>query len=144
MTSKPFNEHQFYQGICGRQFCEGYFKKYIFWQLTLGKYLGSDLIVIGMEDEQTSSWSFLQVQIHTKSRSKPHAKNPYDPRLIWGPWYFVSKIAPIFCEKNCCSDSEKLLKFEAEGWEFGNILRSLEEFIGMVKGQNNFWNRMHL
>ena len=31
--------------------------------------------------------------------------------------------------KNCSSDREKLLKFEAEGQEFANILRSLEQFI---------------
>ena len=41
--------------------------------------------------------------------------------------------------KNCYSDQEKLLKFEAEGREFEKILRALEQFIQTVKGQNNFW-----
>ena len=41
--------------------------------------------------------------------------------------------------KKCSCDREKLLKFEAEGWEFAKCLRSLEEFIQTVKGQNNFW-----
>ena len=41
--------------------------------------------------------------------------------------------------KNCPSDREKKLKFEAEGREFANILRSLEQFVQTVKGQNNFW-----
>ena len=41
--------------------------------------------------------------------------------------------------KNCSSDWEKLLEFEAEGREFAKILRSLEQFIQTVKGQNNFW-----
>ena len=41
--------------------------------------------------------------------------------------------------KNCSSDREKVLKFEAEGQEFANILRSLEQFVQTVKGQNNFW-----
>ena len=41
--------------------------------------------------------------------------------------------------KNCYSDWEKLLKIEAEGQEFAKILRSLEQFIQTVKGQNNFW-----
>ena len=41
--------------------------------------------------------------------------------------------------KNCSSDREKLLKFEAEGREFARFLRSLEQFIETVKGQNNFW-----
>ena len=40
--------------------------------------------------------------------------------------------------KYCSSDSEKALKFEAEGREFGKILKSLEQFILTVKGQNNF------
>ena len=54
-------------------------------------------------------------------------------------WYFVSKIVLTYCEKNCCSDREKLLKFEAEGQEFSKILRSLEQFFQTVKGQNNVW-----
>ena len=41
--------------------------------------------------------------------------------------------------KNCSSDRAKLLKFEAEGREFAKFLRSLEQFIQTVKGQNNFW-----
>ena len=41
--------------------------------------------------------------------------------------------------KNCSSDREKLLKFEAEGREFENILRSFEQFIQTLEGQNNFW-----
>ena len=45
----------------------------------------------------------------------------------------------VFCYQNCSSDQEKLLKFEAEGREFAKILRSLEQFIQTVKGQNNFW-----
>ena len=45
----------------------------------------------------------------------------------------------VFCYQNCPSDPEKLLKFEAEGREFAKFLRSLEQFIQTVKGQNNFW-----
>ena len=41
--------------------------------------------------------------------------------------------------KKCSNDQEKLLKFEAEDREFAKILRSLEQFVGTVKGQNNFW-----
>ena len=44
--------------------------------------------------------------------------------------------------KNRSSDPEKLLKFNAEGQEFENFLRSQEQFIQTVKGQNNFWKRM--
>ena len=51
----------------------------------------------------------------------------------------------VFCYQNCSdllreingsSDREKNLKFEAEGQEFVNFLRSLDQ---AVKGQNNFW-----
>ena len=54
-----------------------------------------------------------------------------------GIYYFVTKIVLTYCEKK--SDLEKRLKFEAEGQEFANFLRSLEQFIQTVKGQNNFW-----
>ena len=40
--------------------------------------------------------------------------------------------------KICFSDREKLLKFKAEGGELAKFLRSLEQFIGTVKGQYNF------
>ena len=40
--------------------------------------------------------------------------------------------------KNCFSDREKLFKFKAKGQEFAKILRSQEQFIQTVKGQNNF------
>ena len=40
--------------------------------------------------------------------------------------------------KNCSSDREKLLKFEAEGREFAIFLRSLEQLIQTVNAQNNF------
>ena len=41
--------------------------------------------------------------------------------------------------KNCFSDREKLLKFEAEGQEFAKNFRYLEQFIQTEKGQNNFF-----
>ena len=44
--------------------------------------------------------------------------------------------------KKCSSDREKLLKFEDKGQEYENSLRSLEQFIQTVKGQNNFCNIM--
>ena len=44
-------------------------------------------------------------------------------------WYFVTKIVLPTVRKNCSSDREKLLKFEAEGQEFSNFLKSLEKFI---------------
>ena len=44
-------------------------------------------------------------------------------------------------KKNCSRDRDKLLKFETEGGEFANVLRSLEQFIHTVKCQNNFWQQ---
>ena len=52
------------------------------------------------------------------------------PKLFW-----------TTVRKNYSNDWEKLLKFEAEGGEFANVLRSLEQFIPTVKGQNNFWQQ---
>ena len=44
----------------------------------------------------------------------------------------------VFCYKNCSSDRDFFFKFEAEGQEFAKFLRSLEQFIQIVKGQKNF------
>ena len=43
--------------------------------------------------------------------------------------------------KNCSSVREKLLKFEAEGREFAKFLRSLEQFIQAVKGEDIFFKQ---
>ena len=40
--------------------------------------------------------------------------------------------------KKCSSGREILLKFKAEGREYAKKLRSLEQFIQTVKGQNAF------
>jgi hypothetical protein len=53
-------------------------------------------------------------------------------------WHFFTKIVLNYCEKNYSSDQEKNLKFKAEGREFPKILKSLEQFVPTVKGQNNF------
>ena len=46
--------------------------------------------------------------------------------------------------KNCSSDPETLLKFEAKGREFVKKLRSLEQFIQTVKDNYNFYNTAFL
>ena len=50
------------------------------------------------------------------------------------PKFFWSTV-----RKSCSSDWWKLLKIKADGREFAKDLRSLEQFIQTVKGQNNFW-----
>ena len=62
------------------------------------------------------------------------------PLLISG--ILLPKLFWPTVRKNCSSDWEKHLKFEAEGREFAKILRSLEQFIQTVKGQKNFGNRI--
>ena len=52
-------------------------------------------------------------------------------------WYFVTKIVVTSVRNFFLRDSEKLLKLEAEGQEFAQILRSLEQLVQTVKGQNN-------
>ena len=54
----------------------------------------------------------------------------------------LSKLFWPTVRKNCSSDWEKNLKFEAEGREFSKVSRLLEQSIQRVKGQNNFVNRM--
>ena len=58
----------------------------------------------------------------------------YSPGMVLLPKLFLLSV-----KKNCSSDREKLLKFKAKGREFAEFLRSLEQFIQTVKGQNNFW-----
>ena len=55
-------------------------------------------------------------------------ENIFLPKLFWPT-----------VRKNCSSDREKVLKFQAEGQEFLNLLRALEQFIQTVKVQNHFW-----
>ena len=48
----------------------------------------------------------------------------------------LSKLFLPTVRKNCSTDREKLLKFEAQGQEFAKFLRSLDQ---TVKGKNDFW-----
>ena len=55
--------------------------------------------------------------------------------------YLLPKLFRPTVRRNCFTEREKLLKFEAEGREFTKILRSLEQFVRTVKGQNKFWQQ---
>ena len=56
---------------------------------------------------------------------------------------FFQKFSDLLWEEIVLSsDWENLLKFEAVGWKIAKVLRSLGQFIGRVKGQYKFWNRM--
>ena len=52
--------------------------------------------------------------------------------------FFFQNCYYLLWEKICSSYWEKPLKFEDEGREFAKFLRSPEQFIQTVKGQNNF------
>ena len=67
---------------------------------------------------------------------KPNGNSPV-LKLLYG--ILLPKLFWPTARKNCSSDWEKVLKFEAEDHEFAKFLRSLEQFIQIVKGQNNFW-----
>ena len=48
--------------------------------------------------------------------------------LLFSSGILLPKLFLPTVRKNCSSDREKLLKFEAEGQEFEIFLRSLEQF----------------
>ena len=62
----------------------------------------------------------------------------YGNRVAWRIGILLPKLFWPTVRKNCSSDQEKRLKFEAESQEFSKFLISLEQFIQTVKGQNNF------
>ena len=68
------------------------------------------------------------IKLAVKKRRKDKNGIILLPKLFWPT-----------VRKNCSSDWEKPLKFEAEGQEFAKFLKSIEQFIQAVKGQNNFW-----
>ena len=59
--------------------------------------------------------------------------------ILSGNGILLPKLFWPTVRNNCSSDQEKLLIFEAEGRELVKFLKSLEQFVQTVKGQNNFW-----
>ena len=89
----------------------------------LGKFLKVSLYFLQISKIQSDVWHF------TCEKKEKYLNN----------CIFLPKLFGPTVRKNCSSDREKLLKFEAEGREFSKFLRSLEQFIQTVKGQNNSW-----
>ena len=79
------------------------------------------------DEKQADNISFPKWSTYLKRRYNCMNNVILVPKLFWPT-----------VRKNCSSDWEKLLKFVAEGREFSKFLRSLEQFIHTVKGQNNF------
>ena len=65
-----------------------------------------------------------------------HKKRKSEKRQQLRNGILLPKLFGPTVRKKCSGDQEKLLKFEAEGQEFAKFLRSLEQFIQTVKGQN--------
>ena len=87
--------------------------------------------------DNTTKWNHT-VQNGASTEHKDHIGMPSIlVRLING--ILLPKLLWPTVRKNCFSDWGKLLKFKAEGQEFAKYLRSLEQFIQTVQGQNNFW-----
>ena len=55
------------------------------------------------------------------------------PRKSYNFGILLPKLFWPTVRKNCSSDREKVLKFEAEGQEFAKILRSLKQFVQKVQ-----------
>ena len=86
----------------------------------------------------SSEWQYRMISFKRRDTKldKFLAKNQHTQRKFG---ILLPKLFWPTVRKNCSSDRKKLLKFEDEGQEFVNSLRSLEQFIQTVKGQNNFW-----
>ena len=68
-------------------------------------------------------WHAAEIKwIHTQYFSSQRSDNLSENSIL------LTKLFWPTVRKNCSSDREKLLKFEAEGWEFAKCLRSVEQF----------------
>ena len=80
-------------------------------------------IIWRMEQKWKTFWDLCRWSTCGQNEKKNHWKWPkaygiLSPKLFWPP-----------LRKNCSSDPEIILKFEAEGREFAKFLRSLEHFF---------------
>ena len=81
-------------------------------------------------------WQWLKIQKILKYQ--PRAKNIFEWTQMDGSGILLPKFFWPTVRKNCSNDREKLFKFKVEGLEFAKFLRSLKQFIQIVKGQVNF------
>ena len=84
------------------------------------------VVVFGHADA-VYAWIHI-VQKTSEIVQKLYSNGIFLPKLFWPT-----------VRKNCSNDREIFFKFQAESREFAKILRSLEQFVQTVKGQNNFW-----
>ena len=103
-------------------------------QLALSTILSMDIHCMGGTNvTQKRFYNFIGVKIIVAKLNTGYSRQKCRFGIL------LPKLFQPTVRKNCSTDREKLLKFEAEGREFAKFLRSLEQFIQTVKGQNNFW-----
>ena len=98
--------------------------------------IAEDLLFTGTITEGTTVCQYVNTEtqdVQVSSTYKVRVIGILLPKLFWPT-----------VRKNCSSDRENLLKFEAQGWEFTKFLRSLEWFIRTVKGQKNVCQQVTL
>jgi hypothetical protein len=110
-------------------FCDG-FSRYIF--VCWFNLKTNGMVRIEIENTLWTLATFLYYEMRIKmvliSENLQCLNSILLPKFFW-----------LIARKNCSSDQEKLLKFQAKAEDLQNILRSLEQFIQAAKGQNNFW-----
>ena len=89
-------------------------------------------------DRTTSLACFL---IENRDWLMPMSRGIQDSSHSTGMVFCYQNCSDLLWKKNCSSDREKLLKFEAEGRGFAKFLKSLEQFVNTVKGGKIFGSR---
>ena len=137
--------HKCVETIQGQKLYEEILCCHSFWIIAISNIfiLNSSGTLPYSKDEKIGWQSWPYLQVHTAINESIFIN--HSTLILKGlqlDWYLLPKLFRPTVRKKCSSDQEKLLKFEAKGREFAKLLRSLEQFIQTVKGQNNFRNRM--
>ena len=109
-------------------------------------YLQQTLIVPMLSNWAQSSQWFQWFHEKFLEKMRKITKNCKNKPDIWME-KFQTCHSMVFCFENCSDlfwekkscDQKNFCKLEVRGREFENSLRSLEQYIQTVKGQNNFW-----
>ena len=97
-------------------------------------------VVLIVESDQDLNFRLCiqtKVQFWSLLKNAPKIANILIFKVIFHSWKLVEVVwnRILFVRRKCSKVIEKkLLKFEAEGLEFANILRSLEQFVRTVNG----------
>ena len=128
-----------FQKHCWSQYMSHFCKKYV------GRRYISYTCVWNVGSHTRISTCILFKSLTKKRRQENALSGTWLKKSLTEKWNSVM----VFCFQNCSDlQWERIIlviekTFEAEGREFAKVLTSLKQFIQTVKGQNNFWNRMH-